>query len=419
MFETQKSDRSWARSAACGAAMVGVFALAGAANPARAQTTYNIAGLADFSGPYADIMKDFAACRRGVVDWWNDDVGKSLGVKLNVKDFDTRYDVAQTASLWPGIRAELEPIAIFGVGGPDVAALQERLPGDKVPMFMATAGYGYAWKPDSWIFNPRATYPHEAAAFMEWFRQKRGGDKPLKLGIISSEAAPAYVDIHKGMEHYAKENPNRLEVVEVIYAQVQPTDLTQQVNGLVRKGAEVILIDTNTAAVVATQRALQSLGKSNIPIMMSSHNGLQASGKAVGGIQQLEGNFESYGMAVPTGEKTPASDFHRMLRDKYKMNANFSVPCLMGLSQAFVAVRSIENAVKDSGGKRITGEDVRKALLKHPIPSAQSFGVLPDLKYSEEAPFPTVGLSVNIGTVQNGQYKIAAEKVPVPKVTKW
>lgn len=418
MFKAEKVDHSWARAVACGVAAVGVSFAAVAADPARAQTTYNIAGLADFSGPYADIMKDYATCRQGVVQWWNDEAGKPLGVKLNVKDYDTRYDVAQTASLWPGIRAELEPVAVFGLGGPDVAALQERLPGDKVPMFMGTSGYGYGWKPGSWIFNARATYPHEAAAFMEWFRQKRGGDGPLKLGIISSEASPAYVDIHKGMEHYAKENPTKLQVVEVIYAEVQPTDLTQQVNRLVRKGAEVIQIQTNTAAVVATQRALQSLGK-NIPIMVSAHNSLQASGKAVGGIQQLEGSFESYGMAVPTGEKTQASEFHAMLRDKYKMNANFNVPCLMGMSQAFVAVRSIENAVKDAGGKRITGEDVRKALLTHPIPSEQSFGVLPDLKYSEEAPFPVEGLSVNIGSIEKGQYRIVAEKVPVPKVTKW
>ncbi len=418
MFEAQRFDRSWARVACCVAAGAAVTALT--ATSAHAQTTtYNIAGLADFSGPYADIMKDNSACRHGVVDWWNDEAGKPLGVKLNVKDYDTRYDVAQTASLWPGIRAELEPVAIFGVGGPDVAALQERLPGDKVPMFMGTSGYGYGWKPDSWIFNARPTYPHEAAAFMEWYRQKRGGDAPLKLGIISSEASPTYVDVHKGMEHYAKENPKKLEVVEIIYAEVQPTDLTQQVNRLIRKGAEVIQIQSNTAAVVATRRALQSLGKSNIPIMMSAHNSLQASGKAVGGMQQLEGSFESYGMAVPTGEKTPTSEFHTMLRDKYKMNANFNVPCLMGMSQAFVAVRSIENAVKDAGGKRITGEDVRKALLKHPIASEQSFGVLPDLKYAEEAPFPLEGLTVNIGTVENGQYKIVAEKVPVPKVTKW
>ena len=66
-----------------------------------------------------------------------------MGIKVVIKDYDGRYDAAQTASLRPGIKAELNPVAIIGVGGPDVAALQGRLPTDKVPMFMSTAAYGF------------------------------------------------------------------------------------------------------------------------------------------------------------------------------------------------------------------------------------------------------------------------------------
>ena len=171
-----------------GAAAVAVVTLA---LPASAQTTYNIASIADFTGPYADIMKDLVGARRATVDWWNEEVGKGMGIKIGIKDFDGRYDAAQTASLWPGIKAELNPVAVLGVGGPDVAALQGRLPADKVPMLMSTAGYGFAWKGDPWIFNPRPTYGHEAAGFFEWFRSTRGIKGPLKVGIISSEASPA------------------------------------------------------------------------------------------------------------------------------------------------------------------------------------------------------------------------------------
>jgi branched-chain amino acid transport system substrate-binding protein len=71
------------------------------ATPASAQTTYNIASLADFTGPYADIMKDLVGARRATIDWWNDEVGKGLGIRIGIKDYDCRYDAAQTASLWP------------------------------------------------------------------------------------------------------------------------------------------------------------------------------------------------------------------------------------------------------------------------------------------------------------------------------
>lgn len=420
MFEFEKKPCSHpvqARAWLCIAA--GGMSLLLASAGVQAQTTYNLVGLADFTGPYADIMKDVTGCRRGVIDWWNAEVGKELGMSLRIKDYDTRYDVAQVASLWPGAKSELNPLVVFGIGGPDAAALQERLPSDKVPMIMATAGYGYAWKPTPWVFNARPTYPHEAAGFMEWFRKKRGGDGPVKLGIISSEASPAYVDIHKGMEKFAKDNPKLLEVVETIYTEVQPTDLTQQVSRLVRKGVEVIQIQTNTAAVVATRRALQSLGKTDIPIMMSAHNSLQASGKAIGGLAQIEGSYEAYGMAIPTEDKTTARGFYEKLRDKYKVAANYNVPCLMGLNQAIVAVRTIESAARKTGPAKLTGEVVRNTLVTTPVTTEQSFGVLPTLAYSEDAPFPTRGLTVNIGTVKNGKYTIVDQNVAVPEMNKW
>ena len=399
-----------------GAAAIAVATLTSGAS---AQTTYNIASIADFTGPYADIMKDLVGARRATVDWWNEEVGKGLGIKIGIKDYDGRYDAAQTASLWPGIKAELNPVAVLGVGGPDVAALQGRLPADKVPMFMSTAGYGFAWKADPWIFNPRPTYGHEAAAFFDWFRSARGIKTPLKVAIISSEASPAYVDIAKGAEKYAKENSDKVEIVETIYTEVQPTDLTTQIGRVIRKGAQVIDIQTNTAAVVATKRALQALGKSDIPIMMSSHNGLIASGKAIGGMKDLEGDYEVYGMAVPTDEKTNAHDFQQMLVAKYKSQANWSVASVMGFNQTLVALRAIEAAAKKVGADKVNGDAVRTALMATPLSGEQTFGILPNLTYTSEAPFPVSGLTVNIATIKDGKYVIATQNAPVPVINKW
>ncbi len=417
---TRPSRRTAARRLSrCGAAL----ALAGAgvlvAPAASAQTTYNIASLADFTGPYADIMKNLVGARYAVVNWWNEEVGKPLGVRIAMKDYDHRYDAAQVSSLWPGIKSELKPVAVLGVGGPDVAALQQRLPDDKIPMFMSTSGYGFAWRPDPWIFNPRPTYGHEAAAFYDWYRQKKGISGPLKIAIISSEASPAYVDIHKGIQKYAQENPTKVQVVETVFTEVQPSDLTTQVSRVVRNGAQVIHIQTNTAAVVATKRALQAIGKKDVPIMMSSHNGLTASGAAIGGIAQLEGDYEVYGMAVPSEDPTEAHKFFDMLTSKYKLQAKWDVPTLMGMNQALVAVRAVEAAARQVGADKVNGEAVRNALFKAPISTQQTFGILPDLKFTSEAPFPVQGLTANIGTVQNGKYVIAAQNVPVPVLNKW
>ena len=91
----------------------------------------------------------------------------------------------------------------------------------------------------------------------------------------------------------------------------------------------------------------------------------------------------------------------------------------MGLNQTLVALRAIEAAAKKTGADKVTGEAVRAAILSQPIATEQTFGILPNLAYTNEAPFPTSGLTVNIATVKNGKYTIVADKAPVPKIDKW
>lgn len=393
--------------------------LIGIGAEARAETTYNIASLADFTGPYADVMKDLNASRHAALAWWNAEVGKGLGVQLKMKDYDHRYDAAQVASLWPGIKAELNPVVALGVGAPDATALQGRLPSDGVPLVMSTAGYGFGWKSDPWVFNPRSTYAHEAAAFFEWYRKQINSSAPLKIAVITSEASPAYVDIAKGIRKYATDNPDKVDLIETIFTEVQPTDLTTQINRVVGKGVQVLDVQTNTAAVVAAKRALQALGKKNIPILMSSHNGVTASAAAIGGIANLEGDYEVYGMAMPIDEASKAKQFYDKLKSQYGMKGGWTVPTIMGLNQTLVALRAIEASAKKDGAAKVTGRTVREILLTTTITSEQTFGILSDIKYTNDAPFPTVGATVNISTVKGGKYVGSAERVPVPTIAKW
>ena len=382
-----------------------------------APVEYNVAGFADYSGPYADVMPLISDGRKAVFVWWNKEVGAKLGVQLNFKEFDTRYDTAQTASLWPGVLADLKPFMIMGLGGPDVAALRQRLPDDKVPLMMSTAAYGFAWQPETWFFNPRPTYAHEALAFAEWYRRQKG-DKTLKVAVISSEASPAYIDIAKGIEKYASMNPT-VEVVETVYTAVQPTDLSSQIRRVVRKGAQALLIQTNTAVVVASKRGLESAGQGGIPIMMSSHNGLAASGKALGGLEQLEGSFEVYGIASPADTTGSAYKFYQMLQQDFGVKAPWNILAIQGTEQALYSVRAVEQAVKKVGAGNLTGATVRDGLYAARISSADTFGFLPDLSFSNEGPFPVRGLTVNVTTIKDGKYTLAASAVPVPEVQKW
>ncbi|MTV26803.1 ABC transporter substrate-binding protein [Nitriliruptoraceae bacterium ZYF776] len=387
------------------------------ADPGGEVTTYNIAWLSDFSGPYADVWPAVNAGQEAVLDWWNDEVGSELGVRVEGRTYDHRYDPSQVASLWPGILSDLDPIAALGVGGPDVAALQERLPDDQVPMLMSTAGYGYAWTADPWVFNPRATYGHEAAAFLQWYAEENGIDD-LRFGNISSEASPAYVDIVEGTESWA-EVTDGFTYVGTEYADVQPADLTTEVRRLLSQDVDVILTQTNTTAAVLTVQALAQQGADDVVTMVSAHNGLVASGDAAGDLCVFDGMYEAYGMAIPAEESGEAFEFYSLMASDYGLQAEWDVPTVQGLMQQIYAMRVIEDAVAAVGAENLDGAAVREAALNAEITQDESFSLLSELQFTPDAPFPTEGLTVNVGTVSDCTYSLAAADASVPVLEQW
>lgn len=340
-------------------------------------------------------------------------------MELEGKTYDHRYDPAQVASLWPGILSELSPIMALGVGGPDVAALQQRLPQDQVPLLMNTAGYGYAWESGQWVFNPRATYAHEAAGFVNWFREEQGLDRPVRVALMSSEAAPAYVDIVDGMRSFAEQFPDSAEVVSAEFADVQPADLTSAVRRMAAAEADVIIIQTNTTQAVVTMQALGAVD-TDIPIMLSAHNSLQATADAAGGLERLEGDYESYGFVVPAAEEGTAYEFYSMLVEDYGLKAEWTVPTVQGIAHQLYAAAVVEHAVDMVGAENLTGQAMYDALLDVKMDGEEDLkGFLPNLDWSDEAPFPTSGLTTSIGTVQNGEYVQAELAYEIPELEKW
>ena len=153
-----------------GAALgAGALALATAGQSAQAQATYNVSVSLDYSGPFAAVMDSWYGGQQSVFDWWNETRGKQLGVKLNLKTYDMRYDASQVARTWPQILADDKPIVFLGMGTPDLVSLMKRLPADKVPMIMGTAMVGPLWTADGWHFAqlPELVLPQDQASPIE------------------------------------------------------------------------------------------------------------------------------------------------------------------------------------------------------------------------------------------------------------
>lgn len=390
--------------------------------PAHAQTptTYQVPSLSDFSGPFASVMPLFAGARESVISWWNVEQGAKLGVKLELKAFDTRYDTAQTASLWPGVLASTKPVVGFALGGPDTAALQQRLPNDKVPLILGSASNGFGWRPNQWVLSTRPTFVHEIAGFIEWFQKnKAGGNRPVKVAMFTTEASPTFADMGKGVLAYAKANPKMVEMVEMVYVEPQPADLTLQLRRVLNAGAEVVLAPGSIQQAVAVKRAMQALGK-NVPVMVSMHNSLSVLEKPLGGYTGLEGDYEAHGSVITGVDESEARKFYDMLVAKHGLKAPWHAFTGAGIGQALVLVRAIEAAARKNGGDKLTGELVYRALLETHFPAKDFQGFSGgDIDFSVEAPFPLKDPRINVGQVTGGKLKTIASSVAVPRLAKW
>ncbi|MDP1691987.1 MAG: ABC transporter substrate-binding protein [Burkholderiaceae bacterium] len=398
------------------------LAIATGVSTAAAQVEYKVPGLLDFSGPFADLGKQMMA-RGAVVKWWNDNDGKKLGVKLTVKEYDTRYDGTVVASMWPGILSEMKPIIALGLGGADLNALQQRLAADQVPVIYAPPGYGFGWKPNQWVFNARATYVHEWVTALVWYAGQNPQKRPLKVAFLSTQASPAFVDFVNGVDKYIKtvlEPKGIVTVVATEWVDIQPVDLSSQMKKIIDAKADIIIGTANTTMAAAALRAMQLHGV-NIPTLAAPWHTIWPLAQAMKTYVPWEGHITVTGIAPSTEKSGKAWQFYQELSKGYGLPAEWNPLNLLGISQGLLAVRAVEHAAKKVGAEKLTGSAVYEALTTGTFTEDELMGILPTLKYSKQAPFPLENGKVRVEWVKDGKYQLATPNwLTIPSdVAKW
>ncbi len=385
---------------------------------------YTVPAFADFSGPYADLMKFVIPTADAVFNWWNETEGQKLGVKLTRKNYDTRYDATVVASLWPGILAE-KPFIVAGLGGPDVAALQQRLPQDKVPVCYSPAAYGFGWLPNQWIFQPRPTYAHEQLAALLWYIEQNPKKRPVRVATMTTQASPAYIDIVNGSKKYIQEvlEPKGLaKLVTQQWIEIQPVDVSSQMKAIIDEKADLIFGMGNTAMAGALMRAQQLHGV-NIPTIAAPHHTIWPLSVAMKSFAPWEGHYVVGAVVSEAEREGKAFEFFKMLAIKHGLNEqlHWSPFGVLGLTQGIFMVRAVEHAAKKVGGANLTGQAVYDAFFEGAFTEEELMGILPTLYFTKEAPFSTKDLKVKITTVKDGKYQLAAPGwVSVPAdIKKW
>lgn len=387
-------------------------------------TEYKVPALADFSGSQAEFAKLMVPVQKAIFSWWNDKAGRDLGVKLNLKHYDGRYDASVIASMWPGILAECKPIVLLGFGGAGAAALQQRLPKDRVPMIFGIGSYGFAWLPNQWIFNARPLWVQEFLGGIMWYIEQHPEKRPLRFAFITSNVA-ASMDIVKGFKKYFKEvlEPKGLaKVVAEEYVDMMAVDVSAQMKKLIDAKADLVFGPHTTGMMSTYIRACQLYGV-NIPTIAAPHHTIWSFGSAMGTYEPIEGHIVSAAHVSVADKSTQAYKFFALLCKDYGLSEKLWNPAsMMGFCQSIFAVRAIERAAKKVGVEKITGQSVYDAIFDKAFTHEEFMGVLPTISFTKEAPFPTGrGLKAMVETVKNGKYVLATPVwVPIPDdVTKW
>jgi len=374
--------------------------------------TYTVSASADYSGPFADVMPNAMAGLQAVVDYWNAEVGKGLGVDVNLKIYDMRYDSSVVAKTWPAILSSDQPIIHLGFGSPDLVTLMGRLPNDKVPMLLGTAMVGLVWKPDGWHFSIRPTYSHEFAGLFSHMQAAKGG--VLKISAVSTQNQAGFVDQVNGVKKLAEMYPDRFAVTSVQWAETSPVSLTAQVRAALADGPDVVLVGGTTAQVIATSKAMEELGQ-RVPIVASTHNGLYEVSKGIP-LAQLEGAYSAFSFAAPGKDNLPIRDVF----EKYKKDGSWGLITAQAAAQAILALRVLENAVAKVGADKVDGQAMYDALMAHEYTEGQLLGALPTLDYDSTAPFPVGEIQATAEVVRSGQIvPVQSDWFAVPKLEKW
>jgi branched-chain amino acid transport system substrate-binding protein len=388
---------------------------------------FNVVLFGDYAGPYADVMKFVDPCRISVIEYWNETEGMKLGVKLIPKIYDIRYDANVVASIWPGILSSLKPILILGMGGPDTAALQEKLPRDGVPGIVSSTATGFNWRPNMWYFCARPTQAHEMIGGISWYIKQHPEKKPLRIAFLSSKDTPAFADLVDGVVKYIETvlaPKGQAIIVAKEWTTVQPVDVSSQMKKIIDAKADMIVGNQTTAMSSANTKAQQMYGV-NIPTISNPHHTIWPLGTAMKNFALFEGHLEVAGHASVADPNSSAAKFYKLLQSKYDTNSKLVGPLnpihMLGLSYSLLGVRAIEHAVKKVGADKLTGRAVYEALATGTFTEDELEGVLPALHFSKDAPFPSKNEKIFINTVKDGKYQPASpDWVPIPSdIAKW
>ena len=365
--------------ALAGSAMAGFLAIGGAA---AQQKEVMVGGMCDRTGPTQ--INGVAICP-AIQDYYDlvNSKGGVEGYRIKYTEIDHEYKVPQGVEAYQTEKRE-GAISIMVYGTPQVQALNQSLTEDKIPG--TSPGFGIAASADGkrfpYLFPIAATYWSQGAAAIQFAKEKLGGT------LDGKKIAYVFYDNPAGREPLPViEDLQKIEKFELRTFAVPPPgiEMGAQVLDITQRYRPDFVIAhlfgrSPSLAIKEFKRVGFPLSKVMGLVWASSEHDILAAG----GWPVAEGyhtlTFAGIGDEYPVRQEIRA--MYKAQGKEPPKAMDDTVMYNRGILWAAVHVEAIRNALKATGGKQPTGEDVKKGFEQ--IQDFGLGGLVPPLKVTAE-----------------------------------
>jgi branched-chain amino acid transport system substrate-binding protein len=340
------------------------------------------AGQCDRTGPTQIVGVVICPAIQDYVDLVNSKGGIE-GYKLVYNELDNEYKVPQAVEEYER-QKRMGAVSMAIYGTPQAQALNQKLQEDKIPG--TSPGFGISASADGsrfpYLFPVAATYWSQAAGSIQFIKEKLGGS------IKGKKIAYVYYDNPAGHEPLPiLEDLQKMEGFELRSFAVPPpgVEMGAQVLDITQRYRPDFVIDhlfgrSPSVAIKEYKRAGFPLSKVLGLVWASAEADIQAAGgwQVAQGYHTLQ--FAGAGDDYPVRQEIKA--MYKAQGKEPPKGMDDTVIYNRGILIAALHVEAIRNALKATGGKKPSGEDVKKGFES--IHDFTLDGLVPPLKVTPE-----------------------------------
>lgn len=353
-----------ARRLIVGIACATLLGAAGLSGKAQAEDSIYVPLFTYRTGPYANSGIPIANGMHDYLTMLNERDGGIGGVKLNVEECETGYDVKKGVECWEAIKGK-NPTVVNPFSTGITLQVIPKAAVDKIPILAMAYGLsaGAIGNDFPWVFNPPATYWDGLSMIIRYIGNKEGGLDKLKgktIGYIYLDAGYGREPIPL-LKQLAKDYGFNVKLYPV--AGKEMSDQSGQWLS-VRRDRPSWMIMWGWGAMNPT--AVKRASENGYPMdhfigvwWSGSDSDAAAGGKAAKGYLAL--NFSGLGSNYPAIQdiKKYVVDKGKSQVEKDKFADTFYN---RGVYNTALVAEAIRNAQKITGKKVVNGADVRRGL---------------------------------------------------------